>query len=100
MHIPDNRKSIVTRSLVVKQSIASEPDGSRMCVACGLRQFGESDTRERKDRAQATTHLLSDLDLETGEITFGAWSDPEGYAALGITKFEIIHQSDRADWCH
>src|SRR5260370_7303158 len=35
--------------------------------------------------------LLSGLDLETGEITFGAWSDPEGHAARGITKFEIIH---------
>src|SRR5260370_13371984 len=35
--------------------------------------------------------LLSGLDLETGEITFGAWSDPEGHAARGITTFEIIH---------
>src|SRR5258708_13355581 len=33
----------------------------------------------------------SGLDLETGEITFGAWSDPEGHAARGITEFEIIH---------
>ncbi len=33
----------------------------------------------------------SGLDLETGEITFGARSDPEGHAARGITEFEIIH---------
>src|SRR5258707_10797312 len=39
----------------------------------------------------ASTQLLSGLDLEAGEITFGAWSDPEGHAARGITKFEIIH---------
>src|SRR5260370_10618859 len=35
--------------------------------------------------------LLSGLDLETGEIGFGAWSDPEGHAARGIAEFEIIH---------
>src|SRR5260370_41455902 len=35
--------------------------------------------------------LLSGLDLETGEITFGARSAPEGHAARGITEFEIIH---------
>src|SRR5260370_16308836 len=35
--------------------------------------------------------LLSGLDLETGEIAFGAWSDPEGHAPRGITEFEIIH---------
>src|SRR5260370_22114265 len=35
--------------------------------------------------------LLSGLDLEPGEITFGSWSDPEGHAARGITKFEIIY---------
>src|SRR5258708_10558329 len=37
------------------------------------------------------TQLLSGLDLETGEITFGARPDPEGHAARGITEFEIIH---------
>src|SRR5260370_12846962 len=39
----------------------------------------------------ASTQLLSGLDLETGEITFGARPDPEGHAARGITEFEIIH---------
>src|SRR5260370_20252841 len=38
-----------------------------------------------------STHLLSGLDVETGEITFGAWSDPEGHTARGIAEFEIIH---------
>src|SRR5712692_854425 len=35
--------------------------------------------------------LLSGLNLETGEIAFGAWTDPKGHAARGITQFEIIH---------
>src|SRR5260370_34581348 len=39
----------------------------------------------------ASRQLLSGLDLETGEITFRAWSDREGHAARGITEFEIIH---------
>src|SRR5712692_6420468 len=40
----------------------------------------------------------SGLNLETAEITFGAWSDPEGHAARGITEFEIIHnQTGLAD---
>src|SRR3979411_2763463 len=39
----------------------------------------------------ASAQLLSGLDLETGEISFGAWSDPKGHAPRGITEFEIIH---------
>src|SRR5438128_4871101 len=47
--------------------------------------------RGRQARPLWNTQLLSGLDLETGEISFGAWSDPESDAARGITELEIVH---------
>src|SRR5216684_5569789 len=35
--------------------------------------------------------LLSGLDLKTGEVAFGARTDPEGNTARGIAEFQVIH---------